>query len=497
MSTDEQVDNLSLETQQERSVQYCVNHDWAVAKIFRDEGRSAKTTERPAFQQMLRFCNERRNGVGFVVVHDLSRFSRNSRDQLVIIEDLLKQGIQLRSVMENFDDSPAGRLMRTITGAFNQFENERKAERTKIGMQKSASMGRFPFKAPLGFINISAKAGHNLIPDPASAPHIKKAFELVAEGVRTKSEVLRRLSDGGLLTAKGNPLTPQTFQKILENPVYAGWVYIPSWDMKVRGSFEPLVSQELFDRVQDVLSGKRTAPKPHHRNHPDFPLRLFVRCANCHTPLTGSWSKGKTQRYPYYRCRVQSCKGVNVRAEELETKFSDLLEWLTPDPAVLSTMKEAVRVAWTRRRGDAEERFAKAKQRIAKANQRKDQLLDAMLDGKIDQATYSAQLTRFNAEDADAKAELRSTESEFIDLEGVLTFAEQIVSRPARLWRQSSLDQKQRLQTVLFPSGLEFDGESKRFGTQLTPSFFKALQEVSNDDYDMASPTGFEPVFSP
>ncbi len=120
-----------------------------------------------------------------------------------------------------------------------------------------------------------------------------------------------------------------------------------------------------------------------------------------------------------------------------------------------------------------------------------------MLDGRIDQATYAAQLTRFDAEDADAKAALRSTESEFIDLEGVLTFAERIVSRPARLWRQSSLDQKQRLQTVLFPSGLECDGESKRFGTQLTPSFFRALQEVSKPEYDVASPTGFEPVFSP
>ena len=68
-------------------------------------------------------------------------------DQVSVIADLESEGIRLRSVSENVDETAAGKLMRNIYGAFNQFDNDRKAERTKLGMQRAASIGRFPFTA--------------------------------------------------------------------------------------------------------------------------------------------------------------------------------------------------------------------------------------------------------------------------------------------------------------------------------------------------------------
>lgn len=44
---------------------------------------------------------------------------------------------------------------------------------------------------------------------------------------------------------------------MVENPIYAGWVAIPEWGIVERGSFQPLVTQDLFDQVQDVLTGKK------------------------------------------------------------------------------------------------------------------------------------------------------------------------------------------------------------------------------------------------
>jgi hypothetical protein len=59
-----------------------------------------------------------------------------------------------------------------------------------------------------------------------------------------------------------------------------------------RGDFEPLISEDLFYRVQGVLSGRVPSTTPQQRAHPDFQLRAFVRCAFCGRGLTGSWSKG-------------------------------------------------------------------------------------------------------------------------------------------------------------------------------------------------------------
>ncbi len=94
--------------------------------------------------------------------------------------------------------------MRNIYGAFNQFDNDRKAERTKLGMQRAASMGRFPFKAPLGYLNVSSQNGPNLIPDAERAPLIRKAFELYGTGTEAKAKVLRMITSLGLKTQRGS-----------------------------------------------------------------------------------------------------------------------------------------------------------------------------------------------------------------------------------------------------------------------------------------------------
>src|SRR5208337_4564959 len=91
VSTKEQVQNLSLGTQQTRCVDFCTRNNWAALKVFRDEGESAKTADQ------------------FVVVHDLSRFSRDMGDQACVIAELESAGVHLRSVMENVDETAAGK----------------------------------------------------------------------------------------------------------------------------------------------------------------------------------------------------------------------------------------------------------------------------------------------------------------------------------------------------------------------------------------------------
>jgi len=299
-----------------------------------------------------------------------------------------------------------------------------------------------------------------------------------------------------LLTAKGKPVTPQTFQKILENPIYAGWIAIPEWEIMERGSFQPLVSQELFDQVRDVLAGKKPILTGYQRNHPHFPLRLFVRCARCKEPLTASSSSNGKQpkRYPYYRCR-RNCGQVKAKRDDLHTRFMDWLDQLTPEPDSIEEIKATIRTVWKERQGDAAALRSVLNRKLDKAANRKKTLVTRWLDDELDKATYNEHLAMLSTEIEEIRSEIRNTEFEQIELEAVLTFADQLIKRPAKLWVESNLDQKQRLQKTLFPYGITFDGE--RFGTDATPLFFNLLDQDLREESCLASPTGFEPVLSP
>src|ERR1035437_3711552 len=273
---------------------------------------------------MLSYCKVQRNKVRYVVVQDLSRFARNNRDQGEAIFQLQQSGLSLRSTYESsIDESAGGKLTANIFGSFNQFFSDSHSEKQRDRKRLAVAGGRVPWRAPIGYINISAKDGSNIKPDEMYAPLVRRAFELASTGLRKKTEILAALTKEGFSAPSGKPLAGQTLDHLLQNPLYAGWVTLPSEPnvQPVRGLHEPLVSQETFDRVQAVLHGKKPPMSPRRKTNPDFPLRRLVRCEACGTPLTGAYCKGRGGRYPRYWCRQEGCRKVLAPKANLESEF--------------------------------------------------------------------------------------------------------------------------------------------------------------------------------
>lgn len=118
VSTTEQANGpLNLSNQEKRCRDHCNQKMLPVVAVFVDPGESARTTDRPAFQRMLTFCKEHRREIKYVVVQDLSRFSRDNGDQAKAIVELRKLGILVRSVCEpNVDETAAGKTRRKYFG---------------------------------------------------------------------------------------------------------------------------------------------------------------------------------------------------------------------------------------------------------------------------------------------------------------------------------------------------------------------------------------------
>jgi hypothetical protein len=273
-------------------------------------------------------------------------------------------------------------------------------------------------------------------------------------GQYTKQEVIARATDAGLRSKKGLTLSPQSFGQMMRNPIYAGKVESPDYGVSTRGNFEPLVNEATFYRAQAVLDGRIVVAGPRRRNHPDFPLRGFVRCETCRRPLTGSWSKGRNSHYACYHCQKQ-CRAVNVSNAVLEGAFADELALLQSSAGYMSLVKDRILYIWEQRRAEAKDRTVEQEKRVKLVQQKLDRRDDAFLFAQsIDAKTYERQRDKLREELTLAKIDHHTEAVDELDVEGILAFAERILPRASDLWVQASLDYKQRLQALFFRKAL-------------------------------------------
>ncbi len=497
VSTKEQTQNFSLATQRKACEEYCAREGLDVAEVFMEEGESAKTLARTQLGELIEYSERHRRTVQCVVVYRLDRISRNSDDYSALRVLFGKFGIVVRSVTEPITDDPTGRFLENVIAATAQYDNEVRAQRTVAGMRTALNDGRWTFVEPLGYRRALDAGGRvSIEADPIMGPLVASAFALYAKGTETKASVLRTVTAMGLRTRQGRRLTIQTFEKMLRNHLYAGIISVPSLGVeRVVGTFEPIVPEELFDAVQAVLDGRRVAVTPHVRNNPDFPLRVWVRCGACGTPLTGSWSRGRSRRYAYYRCRRRDCLDVKMGKGPFESEFLDYLAALRPRREYVRLFRAIVLDAWEGRQAEANNVSASLARRIDELEEQQRKLVNAhVYQQSISADVYRREETRLRQEIADVRSEQLAVQIDNVDVEGVLDFAERLIVDGRRMWESASPEQRQRFQKALFPAGLTYSSQNG-FGTAETPWFFQWLTAVQSRKSDEASPTGFEPGY--
>ena len=265
-------------------------------------------------------------------------------------------------------------------------------------MLTALARGHWTWRAPLGHVNGNKKVGEpSLRPDPERAPLIRRAFELAASRQHSLVDLLRIANALGLVTRKGRPVSIQTFATLLRNPIYSGCFDVPGFGVKgVRGNFQPLIPETLFARVQTALAG-RAGSSQHLLDNPVFPLRRFVVCDSCITPLTGSAPRGRSKRCSYYHCR--KCRGVSVRKEALEKDFINLLESLQPRAEFMSLFRAIVLDVWKERCALAGSLRADLERRLLDIEHREEPLDEAFLyKRQIDSETYERQRDKLREE---------------------------------------------------------------------------------------------------
>ena len=296
------------------------------------EKRSAKMPGRPVFEELLKRI-ERDEAQG-VVCWKIDRLSRNPVDS-GRISWLLQQGVVQKIVTHDKAYFPHDNvlLMSVEFGMANQYIRDLSVNVAR-GLRQKARQGVYPSTAPLGYLNDPYTK--TIVVDRRKAPLVRRAFELYAKNESRLEDIAQFLFERGIKTGAtrgwskggGRPLKKDQITFLLSNPFYFG--HFKYSGEIYEGTHTPIVSKELFDKVQKILALRSRA---HHKaaNEPQAYCGL-LRCGECGMGITAEeklkrQKNGNVHRYIYYRCTKKrgNCSQPYVREEALNAQLSELL----------------------------------------------------------------------------------------------------------------------------------------------------------------------------
>jgi len=478
VSTKEQVEEgNSLATQERICKEYALTNGCEIVETYLEQGESAKTAHRTELQKLLAYCSMKKNGVKQVIIYKLDRLSRNTDDYSQLRLMLKRYGVEIKSTSEHFENTPVGRFMENTLANISQFDNDIRAERCTGGMKEAIREGRYVWKAPIGYDNVRVCGKATIDQNPTLAPLVRKAFEMIASNICSAEEVYRVMTKEGL-NRNGKPLVNSYFREMLVNRLYTGW--IEKFGETHTGLFEPIVSGELFAQVQRVLKFKGKLNPPHKTDHPDFPLRRFITNEN-NTKLTGSWSKGRRQRYPYYRFG-RTGTGHNYNRDRFENRFMQYMDSFGFGDQHYEKLSRFIKEELTGRDQIEQKDIEKIKAHIQELTKRQSTLVKKNVDGVISDSILKQQLEVIDLELTNAHASLfRGVSSPVIDLNEGVAYLKEYFKNPSLVWRRSSPQTKLRLQRFQFPLGCTFQNDF--FGTAQISIFFKAKSVFEGSNF--------------
>ena len=305
----------SIEGQIRECTAYAEKNGITVVKHYIDRAISAKTDNRPEFQQMIKDSEKRLFDI--VLVWKLDRFARNRYDSAHYEYQLERNHVKLVSATEPISDSPAGIMVKSMLTGMAEYYSAELSEKVVRGMTENVLKGKYNGGTiPIGY-TVDEEKFFQI--DPLKAPFVVEAFQRYNDGA-TMKELMNWLNDSGVTTNRNQKFTYNSIQTLLTNRRYIGENRFK--DIVMPDSIPVIIEKELFDSVQDKIAKNRRAPA-RHKAEDDYLLTTKLFCGMCGAMMFGECGTSRNKNvHHYYKCanakRTKTCKKKTVRKEWLE-----------------------------------------------------------------------------------------------------------------------------------------------------------------------------------
>ncbi len=489
----------ALHSQERTCREYAERKGYEIREVFTDTLTGAHTN-RPGLQAMLAYV---RKHPGIIIIVDHSnRLGRDVLSYLMVRQEIKDAGGILECPVMDFEENASDQLVEHVIASVNQYQRQHNAEQTKSRMRARVLNGNWVLQAPVGYrYERVTGRGKIMVRDEPVASVVQDALEGFASGrFERQADVQRFLQDNPLFPKdKRGIVRHQRVSVLLKQCLYAGYLEMPRWDISLRpAQHEPLITFETFKTIQNRLSGGVYAPRKKNVNE-DFPLRGFVMCDDCGTPLTSCWSKGSHKRYAYYHCPKRGCAsyGKSIRRADIEGQFETLLQSLTPSESLFRVAKMMFKDLWDHRISQGQARATAMGAHLPKIDKQIDQLLDRITEVSVPSviAALEKRIGRLEQEKIVLQEKMAAAPVPKTSFDRTLRTALTFLSNPWILWRSERLEDRRTVLKLAFAEPLKYQRE-RGFRTANLTLPFSMLAGISGEKEGMAHPTGFEPVTS-
>lgn len=320
VSSERQADrDLSIPAQLKALRLFALTKHWQIVEEFIDAAESARSANRPEFQRMIAMARKKPPQFGAILVWKLSRFARNREDSILYKSLLRKHNVQVVSISEPVDESPAGRLLEEVIEVVDEFYSANLAQDAMRGMKENATRGFCNGgTAPYGYrferVRVGSQMKSTLALEPLEESVVTRIFALRQSG-HGLVEIAKALNEWGIKTRAGNAWNKTVVHYLLKNETYTGTLLFnkpkshqsemvrrsPAECIRVDNAHPAIIERDAFIRVQALLRAR--SPRMIHPRllTSEYLLSGLAYCGWCQRKLIGC--SAKSGRFFYYGCQ--------------------------------------------------------------------------------------------------------------------------------------------------------------------------------------------------
>ncbi len=448
-----QIDNYSLQNQLENCLTFAKKNNLKVVKIFDAQNESASQSERKSLNEVKKFCFNKANKISYLIVNDLSRFSRQGNLAILLKEDFKANGVTiLESTATSLVRSPQDDTFDGIKLLFAQAENQTRKQKCKEGIIKRLQEGFWLGNPPKGY----KKVNKNSLRLTDESKFIALAFKLKGKGYNN-SQIMSKLK------ALGSSISKSRLPEYLKNIFYAGYIASPYLDGEVvKSRHQELVSLDLFYKVNGVKISVRYNKIGLQI---DRPLQGFVLCS-CGNKYTGYKKKGK---YNYYKCN--GCK-TNISSSILEVSFKNLLNQYYFEEVPIPLLKKQLKYTYEYIYEETITNNKLLKERITKLNNEFDAIELRFVKGDISNELFHKHGTKAKQQISELEHELQKTPNNLSNYDEYISCFTEISSNMGGFWSNAPNEIKLDFQELVFSGGVVYDVTKEIYRTPIINSLF-------------------------
>lgn len=439
VSTEDQLkEGQSIPAQLSRARDYCQRRELVIKSEYRFDESSTKD-QREKFERVIEEISESKEKIA-LIVETIDRLQRSFKES-VLLDNLRKQDkVEIHFLRENLVisvNSNSSDLLRWDMGVmFARSYVLQLSDNVKRSIEQKLKNGEWIGKAPYGYINITLDDGKkDIVLDEYKSKIVIKMYEWYSTGAFSMLLIRQELKKVyNLDFSKG------FIDFILKNPFYYG-------EMLSKGElyphrYQPIISKELFDRVQAVKAG-------YNKKHFKFAglpylYRGLIRCSVCGCMITPEKKKGQ---YVYYHCTQYKGKhnAEWLREEEITEQYAQLFKKMHIPEDVLKEIVDSLKSVHQGKSDFREAQFKKLTDEKEKYAKRIEAMYLDRLDGRITADGYDKMYKGFRAKIDEIDSTLLNLQKAEDDYYLTSEYLLKLLNKAYTLFISSEIEEKRQL----------------------------------------------------